>query len=78
MGKINAICISEKRGTAKKFVDAAIFHTEFGIVGDAHAGSWHRQISFLGQAEIDEFKKRGANVEAGAFGENIIAEGFTF
>lgn len=78
MGKINAICISEKRGTAKKFVDAAIFHTEFGIVGDAHAGDWHRQISFLGQNEIDEFKKRGANVEAGAFGENIIAEGFTF
>ena len=78
MGRINAICISEKRGTAKKFVDAATFHTEFGIVGDAHAGSWHRQISFLGQAEIDEFKKRGAKIEAGAFGENIIAEGFTF
>ena len=78
MGKINAICISEKRGTAKKFVDAATFHTEFGIVGDAHAGDWHRQISFLGQTEIDEFKKRGAKIEAGAFGENIIAEGFTF
>ena len=78
MGKINAICISEKRGTAKRLVDTATFHTEFGIVGDAHAGDWHRQISFLGQTEIDEFKKRGANVEYGAFGENIIAEGFTF
>ena len=78
MGKITAICISERRGTAKKFVDAANFITEFGIDGDAHAGDWHRQVSFLGQNEIDAFKARGAQVEAGAFGENIVAEGFTF
>ena len=78
MGKITAICISERRGTAKKFVDAANFITEFGIGGDAHAGDWHRQVSFLGQNEIDAFKARGAQVEAGAFGENIVAEGFTF
>ena len=78
MGKINAICISEKRGTAKKLIESATFITEFGIDGDAHAGDWHRQVSFLGQAEIDAFKARGAQVEAGAFGENIIAEGFTF
>ena len=78
MGKINAICISEKRGTAKKSVDTAILHAEFGIVGDAHAGNWHRQISFLGQREIDEFKNRGAKIEPGAFGENIVADGITF
>ena len=78
MGKINAICISEKRGTAKKLVETAHFVTEFGILGDAHAGDWHRQVSLLGQSEIDDFKARGAQVEAGSFGENIIAEGFTF
>ena len=78
MGKINAICISERRGTSKKFVGSATFVTEFGIDGDAHAGDWHRQVSFLGQAEIDAFKARGAQVEAGAFGENIIVEGFAF
>ena len=78
MGKITAICISERRGTAKNFVDAANFITEFGIDGDAHAGDWHRQVSFLGQGEIDAFKARGAKIEAGAFGENIVAEGFTF
>lgn len=78
MGKINAICISEKRGTAKKLVETAHFVTEFGILGDAHAGDWHRQVSLLGQIEIDDFKARGAQVEAGSFGENIIAEGFTF
>ena len=78
MGIITAICISDKRGVAKKFVGAATFQTEYGIVGDAHAGDWHRQISFLGQGEIDAFKKRGANVDYGAFGENIVAEGVTF
>ena len=78
MGKINAICISEKRGTAKKLVETAHFVTEFGILGDAHAGDWHRQVSLLGQGEIDDFKARGAQIEAGSFGENVIAEGFTF
>lgn len=78
MGKINAICISEKRGTAKKLVETAHFVTEFGILGDAHAGDWHRQVSLLGQSEIDDFKACGAQVEAGSFGENVIAEGFTF
>ena len=48
MGKINAICISEKRGTSKKLIETAQFITEFGIDGDAHAGDWHRQVSFLG------------------------------
>ncbi|MBR0061505.1 MAG: hypothetical protein IJP68_08495, partial [Selenomonadaceae bacterium] len=78
MGKIVAICVSEKRGTQKTLIESAHFVTEHGILGDAHAGDWHRQVSFIGQAEIDEFKNRGAQVEAGAFGENIIAEGFRF
>ena len=78
MGKITAICISERRGTQKTFAESARFVTEFGIDGDAHAGDWHRQVSFIGQAEVDEFKARGAQVTAGAFGENIIAEGFRF
>lgn len=78
MGKINAICISEKRGTKKKFVDSAIFYTEFGIIGDAHAGAWHRQVSFLGRNAIEEFKNCGAKINFGDFGENIVAEGFDF
>ena len=75
MGKILAICISEKRGTAKKIVESAIFHTEFGIVGDAHAGDWHRQVSFLGKNAIENFSEK---VNFGAFGENIVADGFDF
>ena len=78
MGKITALCVSERRGTQKIFVESARFVTEFGIDGDAHAGDWHRQVSFIGQAEVDAFKARGAKVTAGSFGENIIAEGFRF
>ena len=78
MGKITALCVSERRGTQKTFVESARFVTEFGIDGDAHAGDWHRQVSFIGQAEVDAFKARGAKVTAGSFGENIIAEGFRF
>ncbi len=71
------ICQGENL-TVSEVKEGKIELSATGIVGDAHAGDWHRQISFLGQNEIDEFKRRGANVETGAFDENIIAEGFTF
>lgn len=78
MGEIKAICISEQRGTQKHVVEEARFITEYGIAGDAHAGNWHRQISFLGLEEIEDFRRRGAQVALGAFGENVVAEGFRF
>lgn len=78
MGTIKALCISEKKGTLKMSIHKALFHTEWGMVGDAHAGRWHRQISLLGLAEIEEFRRCGVDVKFGAFGENIVAEGFHF
>ncbi len=78
MGRIHALCISEKKGTLKKPVEKARFIVEHGIEGDAHAGRWHRQVSFLGLGEIEDFRKRGAKVDFGAFGENIVADGFHF
>ena len=57
MGTIKALCISEKKGTLKTPVHKALFQTEWGMVGDAHAGRWHRQVSFLGLAEIEAFRK---------------------
>lgn len=78
MGKVMALCTSEKRGTLKTAQDSARFLTEWGIEGDAHAGNWHRQVSLLGLGEIEAFRARGAQVAFGAFGENVVAEGFTF
>ncbi|WP_318253466.1 hypothetical protein [Selenomonas sp. AB3002] len=57
-GNIKAICMSEKKGTIKRPVAEALFITEHGIKGDAHAGSWHRQVSFLALEEIEDFRRR--------------------
>ncbi len=76
MGKIIAVNISEKKGTQKQNVHTAKFIEDFGIENDAHAGKWHRQVSLLAYEKIEEFKKKGAPVDDGAFGENLIVEGF--
>lgn len=76
MGKILGICISEKRGTVKRYIPQANFIENFGIENDAHAGNWHRQVSLLSYEKIEEFKAKGAEIEPGSFGENLIVEGF--
>ncbi|MGL5312839.1 MAG: MOSC domain-containing protein, partial [Peptostreptococcaceae bacterium] len=75
MAKILAICTSEKKGTLKSEIKEANFIEDFGIENDAHAGKWHRQVSLLGFEKIDEFRQKGANVDFGAFGENLVIEG---
>lgn len=76
MSKVRAICISEKKGTAKVQVPKAEFIEDFGIKGDAHAGKWHRQVSLLALEKIEDFRNKGGNVDFGAFGENLVIEGF--
>lgn len=76
MGTIRAICISEQRGTSKHEVPEADIQLDWGIVGDAHGGKWHRQVSLLSLESIEEFRARGASVDYGAFGENLVVEGF--
>ncbi len=75
MGEVMGICISEKRGTAKVEVDEANLIEDFGIEHDAHAGNWHRQVSLLSFETREAFKARGAEIDDGAFGENIIVSG---
>lgn len=78
MGIVKAICISKKKGTQKHRVEEAVFVEDYGIENDAHAGKWHRQVSLLSYDKIEDFKKRGADVIDGAFGENLVVEGFDF
>lgn len=78
MGKVMAVCISEKKGTQKRNVHEALFIEDFGLENDAHAGKWHRQVSLLSYERIQDFKKKGAPVEDGAFGENLIVSGIDF
>ena len=78
MGVIKGICISKKRGTAKHEIEEAILAKDWGIQGDAHAGHWHRQVSLLSYEKIEEFREKGADIELGAFGENLIVSGYDF
>ena len=76
MGTIKGICISHIRGIQKSEVAEADLKVDWGIVGDAHAGNWHRQVSLLSYEKIQEFKEKGAEIVSGAFGENLIVEGY--
>ena len=75
MGKLLAICTSPRRGTVKTPVENAVLTPEWGIETDAHGGSWHRQVSLLSAEKIEQFRKK-LWVEYGAFGENLVVEGF--
>jgi molybdenum cofactor synthesis domain-containing protein len=72
---IKSLNISEKKGT-KKLPITAIELNERGVVGDAHAGHWHRQVSLLGVESMDKFSKEtGRNINYGEFAENITTSG---
>ena len=78
MGKVMGVCLSEKKGTQKRNIHEGLFLEDFGLKGDAHAGKWHRQVSLLSWEKIEDFRKKGAQVEDGAFGENLIVSGINF
>lgn len=78
MGEVIAVCTSPAKGTQKTNVGEGLFIEDFGIQGDAHAGKWHRQVSLLSYDKIEEFRSRGADVENGAFGENLVVRGIDF
>ncbi|MBC8423312.1 MOSC domain-containing protein [bacterium] len=75
MGSLEAICISVEKGTTKSPVPTASLQTAHGIVGDAHAGSWHRQVSLLALESIDRMRALYPAIEDGAFAENLITSG---
>jgi MOSC domain-containing protein YiiM len=73
--KIVSIATSKKKGTRKITVDEAFLKKEHGLEGDAHAGTWHRQVSFLASEEIDKASEKGLEVTFGDFAENIATTG---
>ena len=75
MAKVLAVCISENKGERKKPVESVELRINHGIVGDAHAGDWHRQVSLLAEESIDKMRALGLDVTAGDFAENITTSG---
>lgn len=75
MASVLAVCISETKGTVKYPVEQITVKKHLGIVGDAHAGDWHRQISLLASESTAKMKERLPDLSAGIFAENILTEG---
>jgi MOSC domain-containing protein YiiM len=73
--KIVSIAISKKKGTRKICVENAKLTKDHGLEGDAHAGPWHRQVSFLASESIEKARQSGLQVTFGDFAENIATEG---
>jgi MOSC domain-containing protein YiiM len=73
--RILAINVSERQGEQKRPVERARLRENHGIVGDAHAGDWHRQVSLLADEAIDTMRGRGVDLGFGDFAENITTRG---
>lgn len=75
MKKIVSIAVSKKKGTRKVQVDESLVIADYGLEGDAHAGAWHRQVSFLSSESIEKARESGLDVTFGDFAENIATKG---
>ena len=76
-GELVAVCLSEGKGGRKDALEgAANLVAGHGLEGDAHAGTWHRQLSLLDEQRIDEMRQSsGLDLPVGAFGENLVTSG---
>jgi MOSC domain-containing protein YiiM len=70
-----AVCISKNKGERKTPVEQVELRLNHGIVGDGHAGDWHRQISLLAKESIEKMRAMGLGVDNGDFAENLTTVG---
>ena len=75
MAMVAVVCVSEQKGTVKHPVPEIVLRKGHGIVGDAHAGTWHRQVSLLAGESVDKMKETFPDLPPGAFAENVLTEG---
>ncbi len=76
-GSVRSINISLIKGVKKTPVETAEIAAE-GIRTDAHAGDWHRQISFLADESADRMREIAPGINPGDFAENITTRGIDF
>lgn len=73
--KIVAVCLSLNKGERKTPAARVELRENHGIIGDAHAGDWHRQVSLLARESIEKMRAMGLDVTNGDFAENLTTEG---
>jgi MOSC domain-containing protein YiiM len=76
-GVVTSVNTSAKKGTRKTPLANGRAHifVGSGVEGDAHAGDWHRQVSFLADESIEKARAMGLDVKEGDFAENITTKG---
>jgi MOSC domain-containing protein YiiM len=74
-GRVLAVNISRDKGTKKRNVGRCKLLKDHGLKGDAHSGTWHRQVSLLANESIDKMRQKGLEATYGDFAENITTEG---
>ena len=72
---VDAVCVSDAKGIVKTSIQEIFVKENHGMVGDAHAGEGHRQVSLLAAESVDRMCEKIPNLEAGAFAENILTSG---
>ena len=75
MAEVLAVCISEQKGTVKHPVEKIRLEKDHGIINDAHAGNWHRQVSLLADESVEKMRAHCPDIPVGAFAENILTKG---
>ncbi|PKL08361.1 MAG: MOSC domain-containing protein [Spirochaetae bacterium HGW-Spirochaetae-7] len=73
--EIVSINVSAGVGTRKDPVDGVELRMDHGIVGDAHARNWHRQVSMLADEDVESMRGKGVDLDPGIFAENITTRG---
>lgn len=75
-GIVLDVNLSEKKGVIKTPVEKGVLKIDHGLVGDAHAGDWHRQVSLLAEESINKMRAQGLpDLKDGDFAENITTKG---
>ena len=75
MATVSAVCVSDVTGVVKTPVPEIFVKKNHGVVSDAHAGNWHRQVSLLADESVDKLRDRMPQLSAGMFAENILTRG---
>lgn len=75
MGEVVAVCTSAAKGVRKSPAEVITLEVGTGVVGDAHAGAWHRQVSLLPVEAVDELREVLPGLAPGDFAENVLTRG---
>ena len=77
VGTVLSVNIAPKKGMRKAPVESGAIElvVDYGVADDAHAGDWHRQVSFLAEESIQVARDHGLDVGYGDFAENITTSG---